>query len=245
MSKKKSETMEPLKELKTTNKKTLEFYMKNPSIDFVTMNNLMVDILDELLTGMSGDMSKHMTDKINSMMIEQTNNILLLKDQIKSLIFDNKTDMQTIKEMNNDMKNNIIIKLFDIKKEYMTDMKTLIDKHESENIVKIIDRFDKETHKLINDVIPKTSIQYYNQYESMIKLFREDISMMNKGDNFESKYIELVSNIEKSLMSYISTSESRIHNDISDIKSISMQTNIVQEKVNNELMLFLDKIDFF
>ena len=89
MSKKKSETMEPLKELKTTNKKTLEFYMKNPSIDFVTMNNLMVDILDELLTGMSGDMSKHMTDKINSMMIEQTNNILLLKDQIKSLIFDN------------------------------------------------------------------------------------------------------------------------------------------------------------
>ena len=48
MSKKKSETMEPLKELKTTNKKTLEFYMKNPSIDFVTMNNLMVDILDEL-----------------------------------------------------------------------------------------------------------------------------------------------------------------------------------------------------
>jgi len=241
MSKKKSETMEPLKELKTTNKKTLEFYMKNPSIDFVTMNNLMVDILDELLTGMSGDMSKHTTDKINSMMIEQTNNILLLKDQIKSLIFDNKTDMQTIKEMNNDMKNNIIIKLFDIKKEYMTDMKTLIDKHESENIVKIIDRFDKETHKLINDVIPKTSIQYYNQYESMIKLFREDISMMNKGDNFESKYIELVSNIEKSLMSYISTSESRIHNDISDIKNISMQTNIVQEKVNNELMLFLDK----
>ena len=48
MSKKKSETMEPLKELKTTNKKTLDLYMKYPSIDFVTVNNLMVDIIDNL-----------------------------------------------------------------------------------------------------------------------------------------------------------------------------------------------------
>lgn len=48
MSKKKSEMMEPLKELKTTNKKTLDLYMKYPSIDIVTVNNLMVDIIDNL-----------------------------------------------------------------------------------------------------------------------------------------------------------------------------------------------------
>jgi hypothetical protein len=178
-----------LKELKSTSKKTIEFYMKHPTLNFELMNDLIVDILDELLKGMSGDMTKHMTDRLNNTILEQTKDLVMIKEQLKTIITNNTIEMQTIKEMNNDMINNIVVKLFDIKKEYMNDMKMLIDKHESENIVKIIDRFDKETQRLINDVIPKTNSMYYNQYESIMKSFREEIISMNKGDNFESKYI--------------------------------------------------------
>ena len=230
-----------MKELKSTSKKTIEFYMKHPTLNFELMNDLMVDILDELLKGMSGDMTKHMTDRLNNTILEQTKDLVMIKDQLKTIITNNTIEMQTIKEMNNDMINNIVVKLFDIKKEYMNDMKMLIDKHESENIVKIIDRFDKETQKLINDIIPKTNSMYYNQYESIMKSFREEIISMNKGDNFESKYMELLNNIEKSMINHISINEQKIIGEISDIKLLSIQNNLVQEKVNNELITFLDK----
>jgi hypothetical protein len=219
---KKNET----KELSTTSKKTIEFYTKHPTLNFELMNNLMVDILDELLKGMSGDMTKHMTDKLNNTILEQSKDLLAIKEQLKTIITSNK-------ETNND----ITLKLYDIKKEYINDIKLLIDKHESDNILKIIDRFDKETQKLINDVIPKTNNIYYQQYENMMKTFKNDIS----HTNFESKYNELFNNIEKSMIGYISTTENKIINNLSDIKLLSIQNNTTQDKVNTELMTFLDK----
>ena len=57
-------------------------------------------------------------------------------------------------------------------KEYINDIKLLIDKHESDNIIKIIDRFDKETQKLVNEIIPKTNNIYYQQYENMMQTFK-------------------------------------------------------------------------
>lgn len=219
---KKNET----KELSTTSKKTIEFYTKHPTLNFELMNNLMVDILDELLKGMSGDMTKHMTDKLNNTILEQSKDLLAIKEQLKTIIASNK-------ETNND----ITLKLYDIKKEYINDIKLLIDKHESDNILKIIDRFDKETQKLINDVIPKTNNIYYQQYENMMKTFKNDISQTN----FETKYNELFNNIEKSMIGYISTTENKIINNLSDIKLLSIQNNTTQDKVNTELMTFLDK----
>jgi hypothetical protein len=215
-----------IKELTTTSKKTIEFYSKHPTLNFELMNNFMVDILDELLKGMSGDMTKHMTDKLNNTILEQSKDLLTIKEQLKTIITNNK-----------DSNNDIILKLYDIKKEYINDIKLLIDKHESDNIVKIIDRFDKETQKLVNEVIPKTNNIYYQQYETMMRTFKDEVTQ----NNFESKYNELLSSIEKSITHYISNTENKIINNISDIKLLSIQNNTTQDKVNTELMTFLDK----
>lgn len=230
-----------LVELKTTNSKVLNFYMEHKTLDFELMNIMFIDILDELLKGMSGDMTKTMTDRINNLILEQSNDILTIKEHIKTLLQDKKSDMQMIKDLNNDIINNIVIKLFDIKKDYINDMKLLIDKHESDNIIKIIDRLDKESQKLINEIIPKTNTHYYNQYESIIKSFKYEISNMNNSEKIENKYIELLNNIEKSMITYITTTENRLHNDISDIKKMSIETNTNQSNVNEELMSFLNK----
>ena len=232
---------EKITELKLTNSKVLNFYAKHKSLNVELMNIMLIDILEVLMKEMSGDITKHMTNKINDLLLGQSNDITIIKETIKTLIQDNKTNIQLMKETTNDMINNIVIKLFDMKKEYINEMRLLLDKHESDNILKIIDRLDKETQKLINEIIPKTNNIYYNQYDTMIKMFKDDILNLNKSDKMENKYIELLNNIEKSLINYITTTEGRLHNDIFDVKNMSMQNNINQDKMNSELMLFLNK----
>lgn len=146
-----------LKVLSTTRKKTLNFYNKYKNIDFEQINEQMIDVLENIINNISGEMSNSITKDL----------ILLIKDQ-NHQITTLKTDLDL-------MKNNIVLKLYDIKKEYMDDMKLLINKNDNENIIKILDKVEKENNKLISEIIPKSNNQYYNQYESLMKTFKEEI----------------------------------------------------------------------
>ena len=53
-----------LESLITTNKKILEFYSKNPHIDFDSMNCLLIDLLDNLKTDLTGSMTNSITHDI-------------------------------------------------------------------------------------------------------------------------------------------------------------------------------------
>ena len=133
-----------LKILSTTRKKTLNFYNKYKDIDFEQINEQMIDILENIINNISGEMSNSITKDL----------ILLIKDQ-NHQISTLKTDLDL-------MKNNIVLKLYDIKKEYMYDMRLLINKNDNENIIKILDKVEKENNKLISEIIPKSNNQYYN-----------------------------------------------------------------------------------
>jgi predicted transcriptional regulator len=100
------------------------------------------------------------------------------------------------------MKNNIVLKLYDIKKEYMDDMKLLINNNDNENIIKILDKVEKENNKLIEEIIPKSNNHYYSQYENLMKTFKEEIKKDNGQDNFEIKYNNLIKNIESSIINH-------------------------------------------
>jgi hypothetical protein len=228
-------------ELKTTNKKTLDFYNTNPIFNFELMNDIFVDILEELAKSMSGSITTNMSSKFTKTLSDQTKELSQIKDQIKTLLIDNNTKTQTMKELNNDMLNNIIIKLFDIKKDNMNDIKQLIDKHETDNMSKIVERFDRETQKIIKEIIPTSNTQYYSQYETLIKSFYNDIKQTTNTNNVEDKYNKLFDNIEKNLINYITTTELRLNQNITEIKNIANNNYAIQDKMNGELTVFLDK----
>ena len=79
----------------------------------------------------------------------------------------------------------------------MNDIKQLIDKHETDNMSKIVERFDRETQKIIKEIIPTSNTQYYSQYETLIKSFYNDIKQTTNTNNVEDKYNKLK---EKALM---------------------------------------------
>ena len=120
-------------------------------------------------------------------------------------------------------------------------MKVLIDKHESDNILRLVDRLDKESEKVISALIPKSNSLYYNEYDILMRKFKDELCNINKSEKLDNKYLELINNIEKTIITYISHSETRLHNEISDLRNNSLENSTIQNKVNEELLIYLNK----
>jgi hypothetical protein len=199
-------------ELKTTNKKVLEFYNNNPLFNFDIMNELFVDVLQEVSKYITGNISNNMSQKLNNTLSLQSQELLFIKEQLKNIIN---------KDTNQDLLNSIIIKLHEHKKDSMSDIKDIISNHENNNLQKII------------DLIPKNNTNLINQCNEILKNF--------KYENNHETYNHLLVSIEKTISNYVNTTENRINTNINDIKNITNQNTITQNKMNTDLSSFLDK----
>lgn len=199
-------------ELKTTNKKVLEFYNNNPLFNFDIMNELFVDVLQEVSKYITGNISNNMSLKLNNTLSLQSQELLFIKEQLKNIIN---------KDTNQDLLNSIIIKLHEHKKDSMSDIKDIISNHENNNLQKII------------DLIPKNNTSLINQCNEILKNF--------KYENNHETYNHLLVSIEKTISNYVNTTENRINTNINDIKNITNQNTITQNKMNTDLTTFLDK----
>ena len=213
--------------LSTTRKKTLTFYNQNPNFDFEVINEMMIDIFEKIITNISGEITNTITKDIMSLMKDQTYQMIELKKEMEVI------------------KNNIIMKLYDIKNENMENIKMLINKNDNENIKTLIEKIEKENLKLLEELIPKNNKLYYEQYEHFMKIFKDEIQKTNQSENIELKYNNLLKNLELSIISNINNSEMRIYNiiteknnDINEIKT----NNMYQQKINTEIVSKLNEI---
>ena len=71
MRKNKKIEIKEITELKTTRKKTLNFYNKYKNIDFEHINDMMVDLLENIINNISGEMTNSLTKDL----------MLMIKDQ--------------------------------------------------------------------------------------------------------------------------------------------------------------------
>ena len=226
-----------------TNEKIINFYTKNPSINFEAVNLIFVDLFEKLFD----DMHSTMNSTINSQILSTVGD---LKGEVSSL-------SSSVSKLNIDITNSIIIKFQESKKEYIEDVKNIISNNFSHNNDKIQSLLQNQNSQLIdkttlllNDVVPKNNKEYYTQLQNSMNLFHKSISddtrkILNSTDkddslssfinNFETKS----SNMLQPLFSFISSSEERINKNLISIKEDNHKS--AQEKIMNELSEFLGK----
>ena len=144
--------------IKITDDTILAFYRENDNLDFVAMNHIFIDILKSL----SSNLSTTINNTINS--------------KVLSMVTDIHTNLNTTKS-------DIIIKLGESKKEYIEDIKTILQNNSlttNEKISSLIERNNDNllarTTLIVNDVIPKSQDKNYVQIENCIKTFCSSIT---------------------------------------------------------------------
>lgn len=251
-----SAKMKKLEMLSTTSKKVLDFYTKNPQINFETINCIVVDFLENMLSDLTGTINNSITHDIlnnvkdiSSELISYKTSQILSTSQLQSELT-NLNDK--LNKLNTEITNSMFVKLVDIKKSYLDDLKNALNTSDTNTLLIIEKQNDiilSKTMNALNDIIPKNNTMVYNQFELLIIKFREEVSnhLRDLGKNtndltsekisniLDTKYSQLITNLQQPILSYISSSEERLSVNLNQIKDSSINQGKMNEKIHDFL----------
>ena len=248
--------------LSTSNKKITDFYLKNPHINFDSINCLVIDFLNNMISDLSGSINNSITTDILNNVKDIANELASYKS---TQLFSN-TQLQSelinmkdiINKLNTDITNNLVVKLGDIKKTYIDEVKHALVSSDAtvQNIIeKQNDIILNKTINVINDIIPKNQNIIYNQFELLIIKFKEEVNIqlrnisktnsdfsIDKLSNIlDNKYTQLITNLQQPILNYITSSEDRLSSNITQMKENTLHNSFNQDKINEQLSEFLNK----
>lgn len=226
-------------EILIKDKTIIAFYNDNPNLNIVDMNLIFIDILKKLSTNLNETLTNTINHKILSTLSE------LSKD-----IFNFKQDVST--------------KLHDTKKEYIDNIKLILDNSTmsaNDKIQNILEKNNEtivnKTTSIINDVIPKNNEKVFTLIDNSIKSLHESINHdthllienINKDDksitefvnNIDNKFNTMITNLQQPIFSFIQSSEERTNNNVQQIRDKIITQQLAQETLNNGMQEFLNK----
>lgn len=230
------------------NKRIYEFYEQHKNLDIEDMNIILIEILEKLY--------KDSETTLNASVSRQ------LLDNVKSLQTQMNTFSDSFTKIQNEVNMNFILKFTEFKKEYMEDIKMIINSNTSDKIAPLFEKYNEtlqdKTKILINDIIPRSQestkkdiIDFMRTLqESIVKDFENFSHQQINSDtlnNFittiDDKFSKTLVNTQGVLSSIVSSTENRITTQIGEIKNISTLNSTTQNQVYNNLNEMLKKME--
>lgn len=122
--------------IKLTNKKVVDFYQANPNISVDHVNLLLVDMMEKMVH-----------DSINSSIVSQ------LLDRLQHVETEIKTTRETVTKLQPDMLLSFSVKLMEMKKEYMEDIRSILSTNVTEKIAPVMKEY-------VGHLMDKTSLLF-------------------------------------------------------------------------------------
>jgi hypothetical protein len=215
------------------------FYNENPNLNFITMNHILIDILKKLSTNLNETITNNINHKI----------------------------LETLTELSKDLvgiKQDIATKLSDTKKEYIDNIKLIIENNTMSSTDKLQQILEKnnetislKTSSIIQEIIPNQNNKFINQVETTIKTLYESLNNdtnkllqnLNKDDknitefinNVDTKFNNIIVSIQQPLFNCIQTSEERTSNNVQQIRDKLISQQLSQDNLNQSIHEFLNK----
>jgi len=187
-------------------------------MNFEAVNLIFIDLFDKLLH----DPSTIMNSTIHGQVLNLLNNL-----------------NESMSSLSNDIANNMYGKMCDIKRDYIEDVKNIIQNNTSEKLRPLLEKNNtmliEKTSNVLNDIIPRSNHELCNRVKEYHKSIVDDTNhLANNTDgasikefivNFENKTTNILQNIQQPIYSFISSSEDRIQNNIKALKDIAVYKN--------------------
>ena len=149
------------KELVVTNKKVCDFYSRHQYLDFEQVSLLCVDLFESILSEEFNTINKSIGQQILQECIDNRKMFFDFSSDSKSRL--NELNVQLMNIQSNIIKINtdLTLKMSDVKKDYLEEVKTIISANTNEKITSILDKFNEslsnKTIVTVNDSVEKIS----------------------------------------------------------------------------------------
>ena len=130
------------------NKKVFEFYNNNTALDFEQISLLCVELFENILQDATANLNKSISSQILFECIEN-------KNKIHELQTSTNTNLQMINSNLSKITGDITLKLLDIKKEYIEEIKTIIGLNSSNLNDRFRETLERNNLVLTNDFSTK------------------------------------------------------------------------------------------
>lgn len=230
-------------QLCTNNKRIYDFYTTHKSLDFEQINLLCIDLFENILQDATATINKSIGSQILSECLENRVRMAELS-----------SGLQLVNANLAKMSSDIHIKMLDIKREYMDEMKPILEKSGAtllnqinlDTVSLITSQVVEKTSILINETVPNANNQIINKVHDDIQRFYNDefkqqLTGVVKTDqlselfnNFCTKYDMMMQSIQTPILQVLSMNDERIN------KNINRQQE-TQEKMLTNLEDFLNK----
>lgn len=222
-----------------TNQRIINFYKQNPQLNFEKINLIFVDLFSNILTDVNSVMNLSMNSQILQSVSENTQKIDQLQNSVVCL-------NESVNSLQSNIINSLYLKYTEIKSDYLQELRTIIDFNNYDKIAPLLEKNNNQlidkTTLIVNDVIPRNQIQYYQQVQESIKSFYKSISddtrvllkyvdnnsIKDYINNFEMKSSIMFQNIQQPIYSFITASEDRINTNIT-LLNTTIQTKLLNE----------------
>ena len=210
--------------------KIIDFYSHNKHLDIEYINVAFIDFYEKFIVNQE-DITKNVANEI----------------------------LSSIHSLQQGIETKVLSKFYEIKQGYTDDLKIILEQHANGNLIKIMEKIEKDnqhilekTHQMIQTIVPASQSQFQVEHERSIRTFKEevtklldtvksDVSMDKIHTILSREYNQLLTNVQQHVLNYVSTSETRLQCNITEIKDIASSNRTHQEKLNTELTTFLSQ----
>lgn len=203
-----------------TNPKILNYFKEHKDIEPNVAVLFFVEILEKF--------GENLADKMNSSINTQIlSNVLEIKRHNHSI-------QENINKINNEITNALYIKMLEIKKEYMEDVRAAISSNSNDKLMPFLEKNNSQlidkTNLLLNDVIPKTNSALFTSLGEHIKTFQKSL---DKNLELKEKDIDL--------KEYFTIFEQKFTIMLQNMMNPISANSQTQDKLFGELTEFLNK----
>lgn len=225
-----------------TNPKILSYFEHHKHVD----PNITVGFFVEILEKFDENIIEKMTSSINSQIL-----LGITELNQKHVVL-----VENMNKMNTEITASMIIKIYDFKKDYIDELKTIFSLDSNSRGDKMHDIIEKnnshlidKTTILLNEMIPRTSQHIHsfmteNIQELKRMLTQETVKIMNTlqkdGDVHQLNQI-FETRMNTMIQSFIQTSEERITHSVAGLRDVTTQQSGVQEKFMLEMTDYITK----
>jgi hypothetical protein len=215
--------------LTVNNKRLHEYYTKNSSINFETMNLILLDFLENLTV----DMTQLLQSSFNGQLL---------------------TELKELKQQIGTLQESFTVKMSDNNKAFIETLKDKLSVSGTESQERISQLLNRNTETFIdkiNSILPKTQDETSRKVQEHLSLVQRNIQadiqqyLSNKSDtslqDFISSFETKIVNLQSPILSLIHANQENLSTKIGTVKDDLLFTRNSTEKVYTELNQHLTK----